>query len=415
MTGLFRRQAIDSHTNKLHGEVLLLPRLSHSLVLIALLLWLAATLAWLTTSTYTRKETVVGWLEADAGVVRVYARNGGNIGQVLVSEGEHVARDQPLLVVQSENSLADGRNLGSIVLDEYASQRRLLEDQLARVDSVHARKMADVQQRMASLSGNIQLLGDQQEILLLRQRLAGEKHRRFTRLAQSGHISRAELDLAAAEDLALQEEQQNLKRNRLSLQNQLQQLEYQRQLLPEEAAREAGNLQAQLSSLEQQVAQLEGERAYVVKAPRSGAVSNLQARSGQATKAGLPLLSLVPLNAQLKAHLLVPVHAAGFLQPGQLLNIRYDAFPYQKFGLYPGRIQELSDSVLLPGELDSVPVSTREPAYRVTAIPDQPSVQAYGKHFALKSGMTLSADIELSERSILQWLLEPLYSLRGRL
>ena len=52
--------------------------------------------------------------------------------------------------------------------------------------------------------------------------------------------------------------------------------------------------------------------------------------------------------------------------------------------------------------------------YRVTARLDSAAVQAFGQQIALKSGMTLSADIRLSQRSLLQWLLEPLYSLRGR-
>jgi membrane fusion protein len=41
-------------------------------------------------------------------------------------------------------------------------------------------------------------------------------------------------------------------------------------------------------------------------------------------------------------------------------------------------------------------------------------MQAFGKAFNLKSGMLFEADIMLEQRSLIEWLLEPIYSLRGR-
>ncbi|WP_299948813.1 ATP-binding cassette domain-containing protein, partial [uncultured Microbulbifer sp.] len=93
----------------------------------------------------------------------------------------------------------------------------------------------------------------------------------------------------------------------------------------------------------QQIAQLHGQQAYIVKASRAGVVSNLQAAEGQQAQADIPVLSLVPENHVLTAQLLVPVHSAGFLSAGQPLKLRFDAFPYQKFDLYPGAVLEESD------------------------------------------------------------------------
>jgi membrane fusion protein len=43
------------------------------------------------------------------------------------------------------------------------------------------------------------------------------------------------------------------------------------------------------------------------------------------------------------------------------------------------------------------------------------AVNAYGAEVMLQSGMLLSADIVLEQRSLLNWLFEPIISLRGRL
>jgi membrane fusion protein len=113
--------------------------------------------------------------------------------------------------------------------------------------------------------------------------------------------------------------------------------------------------------------------------------------------------------------MLIPVHSAGFIDEGQALNIRYDAFPYQKFGMQSGHILRISKTLILPGELNDAPVIANEPAYLVTAELINETLVAYGEHIQLKAGMTFSADIELSQRTLIEWLLEPLYSLSGRL
>ncbi len=55
-----------------------------------------------------------------------------------------------------------------------------------------------------------------------------------------------------------------------------------------------------------------------------------------------------------------------------------------------------------------------ERVYRVTVAIDHQTIEAYGKAVPLQAGMTLTADIILEKRSLIQWLLDPLLSLRGR-
>lgn len=61
-----------------------------------------------------------------------------------------------------------------------------------------------------------------------------------------------------------------------------------------------------------------------------------------------------------------------------------------------------------------LPVNLKEPVYRLRAKLTQQQMQAFGKSFFLKSGMLFEADIMLEQRTLIEWLLEPIYSLRGR-
>lgn len=226
-----------------------------------------------------------------------------------------------------------------------------------------------------------------------------------------------EYDQTRSQELSVRSERQALLREISNQQDLLSQRRIDLQLLHQDAANNLDQLQARLSELTQQVAQLHGQSAHVITATRAGIVNNLQAREGQFVSSSdpVPLVTLADDSSPLVAHLLVPVRAAGFIAPGQRLNIRYDAFPYQKFGLYHGEITRVAKTPLLPGELLNVPFTVQETVYRVEARLAEQGVLGYGQTVPLISGMTLTADVELAERRLWQWLLEPIYSLRGRL
>ena len=417
MNTLFRQEVVERQSDRLHGEVLLLPTLSHTLVLVLLSLWVVGLGAWLALSTYARKETVLGWLEPPAGVIRVYAEDVGIIKQVLMREGDTVAAGQPLLVVESDRALPDGDGLEKRLLQEYETQSGIYTEQVRRTHDVYKQRRESLAAQIEAAQRDLALLGEQLTTINDHHSLATAQVERHRALQRQGLLATIDLDAAVAQELALRSEQQGLARDEVRRRDTLDQLRFELELLHDEEANAIDQLRTQLSDTSQKITQLNGQRSFVVRAPRAGVVNNLQAREGQQAYRGdaVPLLTLIPPDAELVAELLIPVRSVGFIEPGQILDIRYDAFPYQKFGLYSGQVTHISETVLLPQELLNAPLPSKEPVYRVTAEVLQPYVEAYGRRFTLKAGMTISADVRLEERSMLQWLLEPIYSLKGRL
>lgn len=415
-SNLFREQAVEHQTDRLHGEVLVLPSFSHSLITLVIAAWICAAVAWLVTSSYSRQETVSGWLEPPGGVVKIFSESSaGKVRQILVRDGDLVEEGQALIKINGDRTLATGTSLESILLQEYQQQQTLLNQQLERSEAIQAIQKTDIEHQVAALDEDHERLLRQVETIQKRQSLSDARVANYRAMNSNGHVSSAELDAMLEQQLSLRSERQSLEREKINRQNQRQQLSSRLSLLPQEYQNEISQIQSKLSDLAFNIAQLSGQRAHIIKAPRAGMVTNLQAKVGQQTNPGIPLMSIVPQGTNIEAKLLVPVRAAGFLEPGQNIEIRYDAFPYQKFGLYKGTVTAVSDSIILPDELNSVPLNIAEPAYLVYATLDSNQVNAYGKGFALKSGMTLSADIQLSERSLLEWILEPVLSLQGRI
>lgn len=412
---LFRKQARARQVDRLYGDVLVVPRVSSAIISLFLCFWLVATGFFLSKASFARSESVLGWLEPGEGVVKVFAHKGGRIARVLVNEGDVVVRNQPLAVINGDRVLDDGQHLEDILLTEYFSQQRVMRHSLERNKNRageerrgvlskqwHARKQLDlVDARLATLASRIDLLKT--------RRVAQEK------LNQTGLVADAAIDQLREQELALQATLQSISVDRVRLETQIAEFDSSLALLQQDVADDAAAINLKLSGLSQAIARLRGERSYVVTASIDGVISGLNAIEGQQSRNDRHLMTIVPESSKMMARLLVPARASGFIQPGQPIQLRYDAFPHQKFGLYRGSIVEVAKNISLDHELADAPLSVREPAYEVAAVLDEDAVFAYGERHALRPGMTLSADITLEDRSVLEWLLDPLLSLRGRI
>ena len=125
----------------------------------------------------------------------------------------------------------------------------------------------------------------------------------------------------------------------------------------------------------------------------------------------------MPEHSRLEARLYAPSATIGFVRPGNLVQLRYQSFPYQKFGQHEGRVQSVSNNAVSSSELagfTSADIPPGEPVYAITVALTQQAVTAYGKQWPLQAGMRLDADVLQETRRLYEWVLEPLYSITGK-
>jgi membrane fusion protein len=226
-----------------------------------------------------------------------------------------------------------------------------------------------------------------------------------------GYISDVE-DKRRQESMLEQKQGLNALNRQLSdLQSRLSETRSTLEQLPIVAAERTQPLHNELSGADQHMAEVNGRRAYVVRAPMSGRISMLQATPGQAADPKRLQLEIVPADAVLQAELFVPTRASGFIRPGQEVRILYDAFPYQNFGTYEARITRVSRTILTAADT-AAPVALTEPAYRVTAALERRDIEARGQTIPLQADMLLRADIILDRHPLVAWLVAPLLDAR---
>jgi membrane fusion protein len=177
-------------------------------------------------------------------------------------------------------------------------------------------------------------------------------------------------------------------------------------------------LQRNAQVVQQEFNESEARREFEITAPQDGIVAVITASEGQAIDNTKLLASLLPDDSLLEAEVFAASRAAGFIRPGMKVLLRYQAYPYQKFGQHVAWVEDVAQTSLRPEELNSLVsghvTTSNEPLYRIKLRLENQSITAYGKSASLKSGMVVDASVILEKRKLYEWILEPLFSISGR-
>ncbi|WP_299982010.1 HlyD family efflux transporter periplasmic adaptor subunit [uncultured Pseudoteredinibacter sp.] len=415
MSKLFRQEAIEHQRTRLWGEVLIVQPRSFKWLVGIFFISLCVLVLFASLQNYKRKESVSGYLLPQSGMLKVNSDRGGVISQILVRNGTSVNQGDALIKVTQHRSDDDGSNNS---LQTQSSLNKELIASQSFLASIDDRRLEDIKNLKQQLKGKRRELDTfNSELALLEEQLKLVKRQRLgaEQLKSKGFVSQANVDTLLGRELEIRQQYLSMKRGLDNAQLQIANIENQIDIkIPNAFAEEKLNLERRVESLKRELASSKISSAYTITAPASGVVGNFTSHVGSNVQIGRQLLTLMPKDSELIARLLVPSRAAGLIQHGQAVRIQYDAFPYQRFGVFDGQVMEISQSVLTPNEMP-VPVNIQEAFYLVDIKLGSQTVTSQGKDIYLKPGMQLKADIILEERSLLEWLFEPILTISGRL
>lgn len=412
---LFRSEALDAQRQQWLGEVRLARPLSLRWVTIGAVLLALVAGTFLSVAEYTRRTPAQGVLVPDRGLIRVLPPLAGTVVEAPLREGETVEAGEVLFVLAVQQALPEAavqaqvqRSLAvreASLREALIQQQRLLQTQQAALQ----RRLQALDSELAQLDAEATL--QQQRLTLARQALA-----RLESLQAENFVSPAQTQAKGEEVLALQAASQGLARLRAALERERAEIDGERDALPELAAGAVSALERELAQLDRETAESElGERRMVVRAPQAGTVAAVLTEPGASVGLGQALATVVPAGSTLQAHLYLPSRAMGFVQSGQTVRLRYEAFPYARYGHRPGRVLQISRSPLTAADsaalaLPALPAGG-EPLFRVTVALEPDGNQP---PLPLAAGMRLQADVMLESRRLVAWLFEPLIGWRER-
>lgn len=138
-----------------------------------------------------------------------------------------------------------------------------------------------------------------------------------------------------------------------------------------------------------------------LRTPVNGTVQQMTVHTINGVAAGAqPLMSIVPEGNDIEVTAYVANKDIGFVQKGQHAYVKVEAFDYTKFGTVPAKVVLISSDVVLD--------EGKQPAYAVTVLLDQQSINAEGMRKKLAAGMSVTVEIKTGERRLIEYLLSPI-------
>jgi membrane fusion protein len=415
---LFREQALQHATARGFGDILLTRPPSFALLTGLFTSLVIAIVLFFSFFSYTRKAQVSGVLLPSAGVIRVVSSQSGLVAERRVVDGQSVKTGDVLFVLRNEHATATQGNAEQTVSDLLRSRRDSFEADALQQSRQSTQRRQATEHRAHDLADEIKRVDEQRTLQARRVALADETVRRYTDLQAAHFISAAQLQDRLAELLDQRQRLGDLERAAASTARELASSQAELRDLIVQGERDQQAARRNMATIEQELTENEARRQIWVRAPHDGIVAAIAAEPGHTVAPNQALAIVLPDDGLLEAELYAPSRAAGFIQAGMTVMLRYQAFSYQKFGQYAGRVREVSRTAMRPEDLPFPGVvsstgSASEPLYRIRVSLGRQDIQAYGLAQPLKSGMALEASVLLEQRRLYEWILEPLYSITG--
>ncbi len=393
---------------------------------------LSAVLVWSAWAEFDVVVTASGSAVPSAKTKLVQALDAGRVVAIHVKDGDAVDQGAPLLALDATIAAADRTRADQERVEAALDVQRLQAqwrgdralgqvpdgaspEQLQRQRQLLASRLAEQQQRMASLDQEVarkradreaalaSMRRIEQTLPLLRQRLDMRE-----RLLKEGFMAelavidtRLEVGNAVSELAVLKERQKEAD-------SALKAAEFARaQALAEQASRTSAELaearRRWQAGQQEAIKAAYREEHQVLTAPMAGTVQQLAVHTvGGVVNPAQGLMVVVPQEGGIEVEAQVLNKDVGFLRVGMPATVKLDAFEFTKFGALDGVVQWIAADAVKDERLGSYyPVRI---ALRGTHLP----VAVGGQHPVARLGMAVTADVLIGQRKAYEFFLGPL-------
>lgn len=413
---LFREEAIQANQVNWTGKIILAQPMSFSFLItiaVAISLILVAFSIW---GSYTRRNTVNGQLTPEKGLIKVYTPESGTVLEKFVVDGQKVHVGDVLYTLSTTKYDTHG-DIQEEINRQISSRNQSLEDEKNKYKLLHDGERQDLINKTASLERELlevkSLIEGQRE----RIALAEDTLQRYQSLLNQEFISKEQVQQKKEELLDQRSRLEGSERDLISLTRELRSQQIALSGLSTKQQNEVASLNRQIAGTQQELTESKSKQKLVIRANQIGIATAVSAELAQQVDSSKPMLSIIPDNTQLIAELYVPSSAIGFIRTDNKVLLRYQAYPYQKFGHAQGKIISIAKTSLSLREVNNAvnfDSGQSSQVYLVKVRLKKQTILAYGQQQPLHVGMVLEADIMSEKRRIYEWILEPLYSITGK-
>jgi HlyD family secretion protein len=176
------------------------------------------------------------------------------------------------------------------------------------------------------------------------------------------------------------------------------------------------DLQRQINLNKSQIAQTRSEitalqiqmQQRIVRSPIDGIIFELPVtKPGEVLQPGQRIARIAPEDSGFVLTAQMPVKETGSLKRGMPVKVKFDAYPFQEYGIVPGEVSWISPDSKVESE-----TSSGAETYELKIALDKPYIENGSRRIPLTPGQTANAEVIIRQRRAIDFLLDPFKKLQ---
>ncbi|MEY0468047.1 HlyD family secretion protein [Klebsiella pneumoniae] len=414
---LYRKEAIEYKRHHWRGKALLLAGLPAWAVALLSALFLISLISAMIFCKFTQRIDVKGEVITLPHSINVFSPQHGFIIKQYVKIGDLVKKDQPLYEIDVSRNTTSG--------NVSAAQIEVINEKIANSNDIIGKLVDNKNQTLNALNAQLKTSTDslKETNRMLQNTQAGLK-KMHTNLASydkylsEGLITKDQYNYQHSLYFQQQSAYQSLVSQKMQLESQITQLNSDKVTKAADFDNQISSQYNQVNDYKNQLVESNANGNLIIKATSDGKIESLSATQGQTVENGSSLAQIKPTgNVEYYLILWLPNNTIPYLKVGDPINIRYDAFPADKFGQFPGHILSISSMPASRQELSEYTnvndgSQQQELAlYKAIVKIKDKQFKHNGKTLSLSNGLKAQAVVFLEERPLYMWMFTPVYKI----
>ena len=414
---IYRREAIEYKKNHWKGKALLLAGMPAWIVTLLAFTFIAVLVLSLIFCSFTQRIDVRGEVITLPHSVNVFAPQQGFVVNQYVKVGEIVNKGQPLYKLDISRSTING-NVNTAQIEVIDQKIANAENIISKLSHNKSETLRAIEKQIATIKDSLEetsrmLINTQAGLNKMHTNLAS-----YDKYLKDGLITKDQYNYQHSLYFQQQSAYQSLVSQKMQLETQLTQANSDKVTKAADFDNQISGQNNQINDFKNQLVESNANGNIIIIATIDGKIESLAVTKGQMVENGSSLAQIKPTgNIEYYLIIWLPNNAIPYIKKGDIINIRYDAFPADKFGQFPGEVLTLS----------SVPASRQEMAEytNVSNGSNQQDLALYkaiikiknkefnynGKVLTLSNGLKAQAVVFLEERPLYMWMFTPFYKI----
>ncbi|HHP1954600.1 TPA: HlyD family secretion protein, partial [Klebsiella pneumoniae] len=414
---LYRTEAIEYKRHHWRGKALLLAGLPAWLIVLLSTLFLIALIVAVIFCKFTQRIDVKGEVITLPHSINVFSPQQGFIIKQYVKIGDLVKKNQPLYEIDVSRNTSSG--------NVSAAQVESINEKIYNSEEIIKKLVHNKKQTLNALNEQLKTSTDSLKVTIrmLQNTQAGLKKMHdnlasYDKYLSDGLITKDQYNYQHSLYFQQQSAYQSLVSQKMQLESQITQLNSDKVTKAADFDNQISSQYNQTNDYKNQLIESNANGNLIVKATADGRIESLSATQGQTVDNGSSLAQIKPIgNVEYYLILWLPNNSIPYLKIGDSINIRYDAFPADKFGQFPGEIISISSMPASRQEMSEYTNvnngSTQQELalYKAIVKIKDKEFSYKGKTLSLSNGLKAQAVVFLEERPLYMWMFTPIYKI----